>query len=103
MLVHTATSGLSKRHICQESSKWRPQTRWAAVSQDAEWASTGPQHISSSEPTEFESMLGEAADLAPEGVEHPLQYLRCRVLARHIHAMLKRGVTLVTVCLEPSM
>ena len=45
----------------------------------------------------------EAAILAPEGVEHSLHYLRSRILARHTHAMLKRGVTLVTVYLEPGM
>ena len=66
-------------------------------------AVAGPQHITSSVPTEFEGMLGEAAVLAPEGLEHPLQYLRSRILARHFHAMLKRGVTLVTVYLEPGL
>ena len=63
----------------------------------------GPQHISSSVPTEFEGMLDEAAVLAPEGLEHPLKYLQSRILARHFHAMLKRGVTLVTVHLEPGL
>ena len=63
----------------------------------------GPQHISSSVPTEFEGMLGEAAVLAPEGLDHPLKYLQSRILARHFHAMLKRGVTLVTVHLEPGL
>ena len=48
-------------------------------------------------------MLGEAAVLAPEGLEHPLKYLQSRILARHFHAMLKRGVTLVTVYLEPGL
>ena len=43
-----------------------------------------PLHISSS------------AFLAPEGVVRPLQYLRSRTLARHTHAMLKGGATLVT-------
>ena len=55
-----------------------------------------PLHISSSAPPEFESMLDEAAFLAPEGVVRPLQYLRSRTLARHTHAMLKGGATLVT-------
>ena len=63
----------------------------------------GPQHISSSVPNEFEEMLGEAAILAPEGLEHPLKYLQSRILARHFHAMLRRGVTLVTVYLEPGL
>ena len=48
-------------------------------------------------------MLEEAAFLAQGGVEQPLHYLRSRILARHTHAMLKRGVTLVTVYLEPGM
>ena len=64
-------------------------------------AIAGPQHISSSAPSEFESMLEEVTFLAPEGVEQPLHYLRSRILARHPHAMLKGGVTLVTVYLEP--
>ena len=66
-------------------------------------AIAGTLRISSSVPTEFESMLEEAAVLAPEGVEHPLHYLRSRILARHTHAMLKRGVALVTVYLEPGL
>ena len=41
--------------------------------------------------------------VAPGGAEQPLQHLRSRILARHTHAMLKRGVTLVTVYLEPGM
>ena len=48
-------------------------------------------------------MLEEAAVLALEGVEHPLRYLRSRILTRHTHAMLKGGVTFVTVHLEPGM
>ena len=66
-------------------------------------AIAGPLHISSSVPAEFGSVLEEAAELAPEGVEQPLQYLRSRILARHFHAMLKRGVTFVTLHLEPDM
>ena len=66
-------------------------------------AIAGPLHISTSVPTEFESMLGEAAELAPESVEHLLHYLRSRILARHAHAMLTRGVTLVKIYLEPGM
>ena len=117
----TATFGLSKRHICQELSKWRLRSAGLAnaagwlLSRTQKWwpsimrptgavvAIAGPLHISTSVPTEFESMLGEAAELAPEGVERPLHYLRSRILARHTHAMLKRGVTLVTVYLEPGM
>ena len=33
----------------------------------------------------------------------PLKYLRSRILARHLHAMLKRGGTLVSVYLEPGL
>ena len=66
-------------------------------------ALAGPLHISSSVPTEFAAMLDDAVFMAPEGVEQPLNYLRSRILARHIHAMLKRGVTLVTVHLEPGI
>ena len=95
------------------AQRWARKRGWAAVFQGAEVvgehyaanrggvAMAGPQHISSSVPAEFEGMLGEAAVLAPEGVEHRLQYLRSRILARYTHAMLKRGVTLVTVYLEP--
>ena len=61
-----------------------------------------PQHNNSSAPSEFETML-EAPFLALEGVVRPLQYLRSRILARHTHATLKGGVTLVTVYLEPGM
>ena len=64
-------------------------------------AIAGPQHISSSAPPEFESMLDEVAFLAPGGVVRTLQHLRRRVLARHTHAMLKRGVTFVRVNLDP--
>ena len=39
----------------------------------------------------------------PEGVQRPLDFLRSRTLARHIHAMLKGGVSLVTVYLEPGV
>ena len=97
------------------AQRWSRKRGWAAFLQSAEVvgehyaanrggvAMGGPQHISSSVPTEFEGMLGEAALLAPEGLEHPLQYLRSRILARHFHAMLKRGVTLVTVYLEPGL
>ena len=41
--------------------------------------------------------------MTPEGVGQPMNCLRGRFLARHIHAMLKGGVTLVTVHLEPGM
>ena len=97
------------------TQRWSRKRGWAAAFQGAEVvgehyaanrggvAIAGPQHISSSVPTEFEAMLGEAADLAPEGLEHPLPYLRSRILARHFHAMPKRGATLVTVYLEPGM
>ena len=86
------------------AQRWSRKRGWAAFLQRAEGvgehyaanrggvAMGGPQHISSSVPTEFEGMLGEAALLAPEGLEHPLQHLRSRILARHFHAMLKRGV-----------
>ena len=88
------------------AQRWSRKRGWAAAFQGAEVvgehyaanqggvAVAGPQHISSSVPTEFEGMLGEAAFLAPEGLEHALQFLRSRILAGHIHAMLKRGVTL---------
>ena len=97
------------------AQRWSRKRCWAAAFHGAEVvgehyaanrggvAIAGPQHISSSLPTEFEAMLGEAAVLAPEGLEHRLQYLRSRILARHFHAVLKRGVTLVTVYLEPGM
>ena len=97
------------------AQRWSRKRGWAAAFQGAEVvgqhhaanrsgvAIAGPLHISSSVPTEFESMLEEAAVLAPEGVEHPLHYLRSRILARHTHAMLKRGVALVTFYLEPGM
>ena len=97
------------------AQRWSRKRGWAAAFQGAEvvgqhkaanrggLAMGGPPHISSSVPTQFEAMLEEAAVLAPEGVEHPLQYLRSRILARLSHAMLKRGVTLVTVYLEPGM
>ena len=97
------------------AQRWSRKRRWAAAFQGAEVvgehyaanrggvAIAGPQHINSSVPTEFEGMLGEAAVLAPEGLEHPLKYLQSRILARHFHAMLKRGVTLVTVYLEPGL
>ena len=97
------------------AQRWSRKRGWAAAFQGAEVvgehyaanrggvAMAGPQHISSSVPTKFKKMLGEAAVLAPEGLEHPLQYLRSRILARHFHAMLKRAVTLVTVYLEPGM
>ena len=80
--------------------RWSRNRGWAAAFQSAEVvgehfaanrggvAIAGPQHISSSVPTELEAMLEEAAVLAPEGLEHPLQYLQSRILARHIHAML---------------
>ena len=66
------------------AQRWSRKRGWAAAFQSAEVvgehhaanrggvAIAGPQHISTSVPTEFESMLAEAADLAPEGVEHPL-------------------------------
>ena len=97
------------------AQRWLRKRGWAAAFQGAEVvgehyvangggvAIAGPQDISSSVSNELEAMLREAADLAPEGLEHPLQYLRSRILARHIHAMLKRGVTLVTVYLEPGL
>ena len=97
------------------AQRWSRKRGWAAAFQGAEVvgehyaanpggvAVAGPQHISSSVPTEFEGMLDEAAVLAPEGLEHPLKYLQSRILARHFHAMLKRGVTLVTVHLEPGL
>ena len=59
-------------------------------------AIAGPLHVSSSVPSEL-------AVLAPGSVEQPLHYLRSLILARHTHAMLKRGVALVTVYLEPGM
>ena len=95
--------------------RWARKRGWAAAFQAPRWWSStkqptrdgvaiaGPLHISSSVPAEFESMLEEAAVLAPGGVEQPLHYLRSRILARHTHATLKRGVTFVTVYLEPGM
>ena len=92
---------------------WSGKRGWAAAFQGAEVvgqhhaanrggvAIAGPLHISSSVPTE--SMLEESAVLAPGGAEHPLHYLRSRILARNIHAMLKRDVPLVTVYFEPGM
>ena len=53
-----------------------------------------PLHISSNE---------FAAFMAPEGVEQPMNLLRSRILARHMHTMLEGGATLVTVYLEPGM
>ena len=82
---------VSKRPICQESSKWR--LRSAGLANAA-----GPMHISSSVPDEFESALDDAAFTTPEGVERPLDYLRSRILARHTHAMLR-----VTAYLEPGI
>ena len=85
------------------AQRWSRKRGWAAASQGAEVVGqhqaasrggvviAGPLHISSSVPTEFESMLEEAAVLAPEGVELLLHYLRSRILTRHTHAMLKRG------------
>ena len=96
------------------AQRWASKCGWAARFQAAEVgqhdaanrggvAITGPQHTSSSTPSEFESMLDEAALLAPEGVMQLLQYLRSCILARHTHAMLEGGVTLVTLYLEPGM
>ena len=117
----TATFGLSKRHICQEASKWRQrsgglvnaaglplsraQRSLASTTRptEAAWRLQGRSTSVRGVPTEFEAMLEEAADLAPEALEHPLRYLRSRILERHIHAMLKRGVTLVAVYLEPGL
>ena len=97
------------------AQRWSRKRGWAAAFHGAEVvgqhyaanrggvAIAGPLHISSSVPAEFESMLEEAAVLARGGVEQPLHYLRSRILARHTLAMLQRGVTLVTVYLEPGM
>ena len=97
------------------AQRWARKRGWAASFQDAEVvgqhnaanrggvAIAGLLHTSSSAPSEFESMLDEAAILAPESVEQPLPCLHSRILARHTHAMLKRGVTFVTVYLEPGM
>ena len=72
------------------AQRWSRKRGWAAFLQGAEVvgkhyaANRGgvamgrPQHISSSVPSEFEGMLGEAAVLAPEGLEHPLKYLQSR-------------------------
>ena len=91
--------------------RWARKRGWAASFQGTEVvgqphaanrggvAIAGPQHISSSALPEFESMLDEAALLAPEGVEKPMHYHRSRTLARHTHAMLKGGVTFVTTYL----
>ena len=119
-IPHSDFWALQERHLpgseqMATAQRWSRKRGWAASFQGAEVvgehyaanrggvAIAGPQHTSSSVPTEFEAMLGEAADLAPEGLEHSLQYLRSRILARHFHAMLKRGVTLVTVYLEPGL
>ena len=81
------------------AQRWARKRGWAASFQGAEVvgqhnadnrsgvAVARPLHISSSAPSEFKSMLDEAAILAPEGVEEPLPYLRSRILARHNHAM----------------
>ena len=110
-LQETQLPGIEQMAAAQ---RWSRKRGWAAAFQGAEVvgehhaanrsgvAIAGPLHISTSVPTEFESMLGEAV-LAPGGVEHPLQYLRSRILARHTHAMLKRGVILVTVYPEPGV
>ena len=119
-IPHSDFCALQETHLpgieqMAPAQRWSRKRGWAAAFQGAEVvgqhhaantggvAIAGPLHISSSVPTEFESMLEEVAVLAPEGVEHPLHYLRSRTLARHTHAMLKRGVTLVTVYLEPGM
>ena len=119
-IPHSDFRALQETHLpgseqVATAQRWSRKRGWAAAFQGAEVvgehyaanrggvAIAGPQHVSSSVPTKFEAMLQEAADLAPEGLEHPLQYLRSRILARHIHAMLKRGVTLVTVYLEPGL
>ena len=73
------------------AQRWSRKRGWAASLQGAEdvgehyaanrggVAMGGPQHISSSVPTEFVGMLDEAAVLAPEGLDHPLQYLKSRI------------------------
>ena len=66
-------------------------------------ALAGPLHVSTEVPACFESTLDDAAFMAPAGVQRPLDYLRSRIIARHAHAMLKGGVTLVTVYLEPGI
>ena len=119
-IPHSDFWALQETHLpgieyMEAAQRWVRKRGWAASFQGAEVvgqhnaANRGgvaiavPQHISTSVPTEFESMLEEAAVLALEGVVQPLQYLAKRTLARHTHAMLKGGATLVTVYLEPGM
>ena len=121
----TVTFGLSKRPTCQEASKWRLRSdgrsdgrRSRSGRREFHAAETTGQHeaanrggvalagptlISSSVPTEFEATLDDAAFMAPEGVKRPVDHLRSRILARHVHAMLLGGVTSVTVYLEPGI
>ena len=118
-IPHSDFWALLRDIYCEEASIWRQRSAalgaqaglggllpgcrgWAALlGQPRRSGDRGPQHTSSSAPSEFETMLDDAAFMAPEGVEQPMNYLRSRILARHIHAMLKGGVTLVTVYLEP--
>ena len=66
-------------------------------------ALAGPLHISSDVPAGFLETMDDAAFMAPAGVQRPLDYSHSRISARHVHAMLKEGVTLVTVYLEPGI
>ena len=95
--------------------RWARKRGWAAHFQAAEEtglhsaanrggvALVGPLHISTEVPASFDATMDDAAFMAPAGVQRPLDYLRSRILARHFHAMLKGGVTLVTVYLEPGI
>ena len=63
----------------------------------------GPLHISTEVPASFDATMDDAAFMAPAGVLRPFSYLRSRIIARHVNAMLKGGVTLLTVYLEPGL
>ena len=89
------------------AQRW-PRKGWAAIFHAAEMvgqhiaanrggvAPAGPAHISWSVPNEFEFAMDDAAFRTPAGTA-PGLFLRSRVLARHIHAMLEGGFTLVGV------
>ena len=100
---------LSGRGRLATAQRWARRKGWATFFQAAEEtglreaasrggvAMGGPTHISSEVPACFEATLDDAVFMAPAGVQRPLEYLRSRILARHINAI--GGVTLVTVYL----
>ena len=109
---HPTQTHLSGRGRLETAQRWARRKGWATFFQAAEEsgqheaanrggvALAGPLHISTEVPASFEATLDDAAFMAPAGVQRPLDYLRSRILARHVNAMLKGGVTLVTVYLE---